>query len=80
MSKGPLYHYFPSKDALLRFILKNSGTASWKGWKRSLEHIKDDLSRIRFVILRQLKISVQFQAESKTFIDAEYSLPENIRR
>ena len=75
MSKGALYHYFPSKDALLYFILKRFGNRLIEGLEEELEQIQDDLSKIRFIIFRQLKLSVEFQAESKAFIDAKDSLP-----
>jgi AcrR family transcriptional regulator len=75
ISKGALYHYFPSKTALLYFILKRFGDRLLEGLEEELARIDDGFSKIRFIVYRHIDLSVQYRDEAKALINAKYSLP-----
>jgi len=75
ISKGALYHYFPSKTVLLYFILKRFGDRLTEGLEEELEEIENGFSKIRFIICRHIDLSIQYRDESKVLINAKYSLP-----
>lgn len=75
ISKGALYHYFPSKSTLLYFILKRFGDRLLKDLEEELEGIEDGFAKIRFIIFRHIDLSVEFRDEAKALINAKYSLP-----
>ena len=74
ISKGALYHYFPSKTALLYFILKRFGDRLLEDLEQELERIEDGFAKIRFIVYRHIDLSVQFRDEAKALINAKYSL------
>lgn len=76
ISKGALYHYFPSKTALLYFILKRFGDRLLLDLEEELDRIDDDFYRIRYIIFRHIALSVEYKAEAKALINAKYSLPK----
>jgi TetR/AcrR family transcriptional regulator, cholesterol catabolism regulator len=75
ISKGALYHYFPSKTALLYFILKRFGDRLLEDLEEELARIEDGFSKIRFIVYRHIDLSVQYRDEAKALINAKYSLP-----
>jgi TetR/AcrR family transcriptional regulator, cholesterol catabolism regulator len=75
ISKGALYHYFPSKTALLYFILKRFGDRLLEDLDEQLERIEDGFAKIRFIIFRHIDLSVQYRDEARALINAKYSLP-----
>jgi AcrR family transcriptional regulator len=75
ISKGALYHYFPSKTALLYFILKRFGDRLLEDLEEELARIEDGFEKLRFIIYRHIDLSVQYRDEAKALINAKYSLP-----
>jgi AcrR family transcriptional regulator len=75
ISKGALYHYFPSKTALLYFILKRFGDRLLDNLEEELARIEDDFEKLRFIVYRHIDLSVQYRDEAKALINAKYSLP-----
>jgi AcrR family transcriptional regulator len=74
ISKGALYHYFPSKTSLLFFILKGFGDKLLEGLEIDLEQIENDFEKVRFFISRHIKLSVQHRDEATTLTIAKYTL------
>jgi AcrR family transcriptional regulator len=75
MSKGALYHYFPTKDEILYFVLDNNGNLMLENLKEELEKIGDGFSKIQFIISRHINLYLNNMFESKTFINERHCLP-----
>jgi AcrR family transcriptional regulator len=74
VSKGALYHYFPSKTSLLYFILKRFGDKLLEGLQADLDKIEDGFAKVHFIVKRHINLSVEYRDEATALINAKYSL------
>jgi AcrR family transcriptional regulator len=80
ISKGALYHYFPSKTSLLYFILKRFGDRLLAGLEAELSQLPDGCAKIRFIVSRHINLSVEYRDEATALINAKYSLSSKYLR
>ena len=76
MSKGGVYHYFPTKDEILLFILSHYLDGTLIGLQESLDRIGGGESKIKFIISRHIALYVQSQPEAKTLLHEAKCLPK----
>jgi AcrR family transcriptional regulator len=76
LSKGGIYHYFSSKDAILFFVLDNYLDVILQGLEETQGAIRDPISRIKFIISRHIDLYTKNAAESKTLLLEAHCLPE----
>jgi len=75
MSKGGVYHYFSSKDAILYFILFNYMDLVLNDLESELKKVEDVSSKIKYIISRQIDLYAGNSAESKTLLREAHCLP-----
>ena len=75
MSKGGVYHYFPSKDAILHFILSNYMDLILDGLESGLTKIEGGSSKMQFIISRHIDLYTGNLAEAKTLLHEAHCLP-----
>jgi len=76
ISKGGMYHYFSSKDEILHFILSNYMDLILGGLEEELDRLKDDSSKIEFIISRHIVLYTENLDEAKTLLHEAHCLPE----
>ena len=76
MSKGGIYHYFAGKDRILFFVLSGYMDHILEGLEHELAAIAGHEDRIRFVILRHIRLYTRYQAEAKTLLHDANCLPK----
>lgn len=75
MSKGGIFHYFPTKSEILYFILSTYMDLVLRSLEEDLKNIEEGLSRIEFIISRHIKIYNQNIAEGKLLLHEAHNLP-----
>lgn len=75
LSKGGIYHYFSSKNEILYFISTHFMGLLLKGLDQELEKIKDNFSKIQFIISRHIGFYTKYISEAKTTIHEGHLLP-----
>ena len=75
LSKGGIYHYFPSKAEVLYFILDNFMNIILKDLPEELEQIDDGLEKLRRLISRHIDLYPKHMAEAKTMWHMVPNLP-----
>lgn len=75
MSKGAMYHYFSSKDAILFFVLSNYMDVILHDLESELKNIKGASSKIQFIISRHIQLYEGNPAEAKTLLHEVHCLP-----
>lgn len=75
MSKGGIFHYFPTKNEILYFILSNYMDVVLEGLEEGLKKCDDSLSKIRFIISRHLELYAKNVHEAKTLLHEANLLP-----
>ena len=81
MSRGGIFHYFPSKneDPLLHYE-QLYGYLILDGFDEDLKHIEKGFPRIGFVIARHVKLFMEHPSEAKTLLHEAHNLPQSISR
>lgn len=79
-SKGGIYHYFPSKDEILFFVLDRYMDLVLKDLEDDLGEIETDREKLRYIISRHIRLYTENMAEAKTLLNEEYCLPKKYRR
>jgi AcrR family transcriptional regulator len=75
MSKGGIFHYFPTKNDILYFILSNYMDVVLEGLEEDLQEFDESLSKIRFIISRHLELYTKNVHEAKTLLHEASLLP-----
>ncbi len=75
LSKGGIYHYFPSKTEVLYFIVDNFMDTVLKDLAEDLGNMDDGLEKVKRVILRHVELYPKHVSEAKTLINAVHNLP-----
>ena len=75
LSKGGIYHYFPSKTEVLYFIVSNFMDIVLKDLAEDLGNMDDGLEKVKRVIQRHVELYPKHVAEAKTLINAVHNLP-----
>jgi len=75
LSKGGIYHYFPSKTELLYFILDNFMNNVLENLQEELDGLDDKLEKVRRLIFRHVELYPKKMAEAKTLFHEVQNLP-----
>ena len=75
MSKGGIFHYFPTKNEILYFILSNYMDLVVEGLEEELKKIDNGFSRIQFIISRHIELYNKNTAEAKGLLHEAHNLP-----
>lgn len=75
LSKGGIYHYFPSKAEVLYFILDNFMDIILKDLQEELDQIDDGLEKLRTLISRHIDLYPKHMAEARTMWHMVPNLP-----
>jgi AcrR family transcriptional regulator len=75
MSKGGIFHYFPTKNEILYFILSNYMDLVLEDLEEDLKKSEGSLSRIQFIICRHLELYTNNMDEAKTLLHEAHLLP-----
>ena len=75
LSKGGIYHYFPSKTELLYFILDNFMNNVLENLQEELDSLDDKLEKVRRLIFRHVELYPKKMAEAKTLFHEVQNLP-----
>lgn len=75
LSKGGVYHYFPSKTEVLYFIVDNFMDVVLKDIEEELGTIDDGLEKVKRLISRHVELYPRHHAEAKTLVNAVHNLP-----
>ena len=68
ISKGAIYHYFPSKSELLFFVLDNYVALILENLEEDLEQIEGTEAKLKFIITRQIELYANHVPEAKTLL------------
>ncbi len=68
LSKGAIYHYFPSKSDLLFFVLDNYLSLILQDLEEDLEKIEGTDAKLKFIIARHIELYVNHVPEAKTLL------------
>ena len=80
LSKGGVYHYFPSKNDILYFILMNYMGLILKNLEKDLKRIEGSFEKLQFVISRHIELFTKNVPESKILLHEAYFLPTKYLR
>ncbi|OPY78159.1 MAG: HTH-type transcriptional repressor KstR2 [Syntrophorhabdus sp. PtaU1.Bin058] len=69
LSKGGIYHYFPSKTELLSFIIHSSMDQVLKDLKEELGKIESPQEKIKRLIVRHVELYIQHMYEARTLLN-----------
>jgi AcrR family transcriptional regulator len=75
ISKGGIFHYFPTKNEILYFILTNYMDLVLEGLEEGLKNSEDGFSRIQFIISRHVELYVKNTPEAKCLLHEAHGLP-----
>ncbi len=75
LSKGGIYHYFSTKHEILYFILDNYMDLLLGGLEDELKKIDDPSEKIRYIMLRHLKLFNRKAPEARTILIDARNLP-----
>lgn len=80
VTKGGVYHYFPSKTEILYFICSTYVDLDLEGLERSLSGLQKCTEKIRFIVFRHINHYVNHTAAAKTLLNEAYNLsPKYLR-
>ena len=80
LSKGGLYHYFPSKTELLNFIVQTFMDMVLKDLDGELGKAESGLEKIRMLIFRHVETYLKHMHEAKTLLNEAHNLPSRARK
>jgi len=75
ISKGGIFHYFPTKTEILYHILSEYMDVVLEGLDKDLENIETGSSRIQFIISRHIDLYDKNTAEAKLLLHEAHNLP-----
>jgi AcrR family transcriptional regulator len=75
ITKGGLYHYFPSKTEILYLVCSTYVYRDFEGLEQSLSELKESTEKIKFIVFRHIEHYVAHVAEAKTLLNEAYNLP-----
>jgi AcrR family transcriptional regulator len=75
ISKGGIFHYFPTKSEILYHILSEYMDIVLGGLGKDLENIEAGSSRIQFIISRHIDLYDKNTAEAKLLLHEAHNLP-----
>ena len=75
ISKGGLYHYFPSKAEILYYILTNYMDLVLLDLEQDLSQIAGSEEKIKFIISRHIHLYTRQQNEAKVLLHEAHCLP-----
>ena len=75
VSKGGIYHYFPSKHGILYFILTDYMDSMLKILEKDLQKVEDGLPKIKRIISAHIEFYRKNVAESKILLHEAQFLP-----
>ena len=75
ISKGGIFHYFPTKSEILYHILSEYMDIVLEGLEKDLENIEAGSSRIQFLISRHVDLYDKNTAEAKLLLHEAHNLP-----
>jgi AcrR family transcriptional regulator len=80
LSKGGLYHYFPSKTELLNFIVQTFMDMVLKDLEEEIGKAESGLEKIRMLIFRHVETYLKHMHEAKTLLNEAHNLPARARK
>ena len=75
LSKGGVYHYFPSKNEILYFILMNHMDLILGNLEEDLKGIEGGFEKLQFVISRHIELFTKNIPESRVLLHEAYFHP-----
>ncbi len=75
ISKGGIFHYFPTKSEILYHILSEYMDVVLEGLEKDLKNIEGGSSRIRFIISHHIDLYDKNTAEAKLLLHEAQNLP-----
>jgi len=75
ISKGGIFHYFPTKSEILYHILSEYMDVVLEGLDEDLKNIEMGSSRIQFIISRHIDLYDKNTAEAKLLLHEAHNLP-----
>ena len=75
ISKGGIFHYFPTKNEILYHILNEYMDVVLEGLDENLKNIETGSSRIQFIISRHIDLYDKNTAEAKLLLHEAHNLP-----
>lgn len=80
MSKGGIFHYFPTKNEILYFVLSNYVDVLLKDLEEDLRNVDDGFSRIQFIISRHIELYIKNIYEAKILLREGHNFPSKFDR
>jgi len=80
LSKGGIYHYFPSKTELLNFIVDQFMDIVLKDLEEDLESIEDPFEKLKRLIFRHVDLYSKHRFAAKTLLNEAHNLPVKSRK
>jgi TetR/AcrR family transcriptional regulator, cholesterol catabolism regulator len=80
ITKGGVYHYFPSKSDILFFICSTYVDFDLEGLEDSLREIETPSEKIKFIISRHIAHYAQHVFAARTLVSESYNLPPRYHR
>jgi len=75
MSKGGIFHYFPTKNEILYFILSNYMDLVLEGLEKDLEKFEGGFQKIEFIVSRHIALYSKNTSEAKALLHEAHNLP-----
>ena len=75
ISKGGIFHYFPTKSEILYHILSEYMDVVLEGLDKDLKNIEVGSSRIQFIIFHHIDLYDKNTAEAKLLLHEAHNLP-----
>lgn len=69
LSKGGIYHYFPSKTELLSFIIHSSMDMVLEDLEEELSQLKSPQEKIKRLIVRHVELYIKHMYEARTLLN-----------
>jgi AcrR family transcriptional regulator len=80
LSKGGLYHYFPSKTELLNSIVQTFMDMVLRDLEEELGKAESGLEKIRMLVFRHVETYLKYMHEAKTLLNEAHNLPSRARK
>jgi AcrR family transcriptional regulator len=80
VTKGGVYHYFPSKTEILYFICSTYVDLDLEGLEQSLRGFQKSAVKIKFIVFRHINHYTTHTTAAKTLLNEAYNLPPKYLR
>ncbi|MGD0919435.1 MAG: TetR/AcrR family transcriptional regulator [Thermodesulfobacteriota bacterium] len=80
VTKGGVYHYFPSKTEILYFICSTYVDLDLEGLEQSLRGFQKSAEKIKFIVFRHINHYTTHTTAAKTLLNEAYNLPPKYLR